>query len=309
MKIIFMGTASFSLEVLKALHVAHEVVLVVTQPDKEVGRKKVLTPSLVSEYATSNQLPLIKPQRLKDAIDEITSYECDFIVTASFGQFVPTKLLQHPNKKAINVHASLLPKYRGASPIHQAIRNGDSETGITYMEMVKEMDAGDYYHQERLSIDPTWTTKELMDHLAVLAAQTINSFLNQFETYPPIQQDISKVSFAPKLSKEDGYIDFSQSASVIVNQVRAFAEEPGCRFMINNQEIKVFEVSTTNHFGEAGEVLSVSEDGIIIACGRDSLRITELQIPGKTRQNISAFIQGNSWLTPGMKGATPHGRI
>ena len=309
MKIIFMGTASFSLEVLKALHAAHEVVLVVTQPDKEVGRKKVLTPSLVSEFAKSNQLPLIKPQRLKDAIDEITSYECDFIVTASFGQFVPTKLLQYPKKKAINVHASLLPKYRGASPIHQAIRNGDQETGITYMEMVKEMDAGDYYHQERLSIDPTWTTKELMDHLAVLASQTINPFLNQFETYPPIQQDISKVSFAPKLSKEDGYIDFSQSASEIVNQVRAFADEPGCRFMINNQEIKVFEVSTTNHSGEAGEVLSVSEDGIIIACGRDSLQITELQLPGKTRQNISVFIQGNSWLTPGMKGVTPHGRV
>ena len=309
MKIIFMGTASFSLEVLKPLHAAHEVVLVVTQPDKEVGRKKVLTPSLVSEFAKSNQLPLIKPQRLKDAIDEITSYECDFIVTASFGQFVPTKLLQYPKKKAINVHASLLPKYRGASPIHQAIRNGDQETGITYMEMVKEMDAGDYYHQERLSIDPTWTTKELMDHLATLASQTINPFLNQFETYPSIQQDISRVTFAPKLSKEDGYIDFNRTASSIVNQVRAFAEEPGCRFMIKDQEIKVFEVSKTSHTGEPGVVLSVSEDGIIIACGGDSLRITELQLPGKTRQHVRAFIQGNTWLTPGMKGVTPYGRI
>ena len=285
------------------------MVLVATQPDKEVGRKKVLTPSFVSEFAKSNQLPLIKPYRLNEVIEEITSYECDFIVTASFGQFVPTKLLQHPKKKAINVHASLLPTYRGASPIHQAIRNGDQVTGITYMEMVKEMDAGDYYHQERLSIDPTWTTKELMDHLAVLAAQTINPFLNQFETYPPIQQDISRVTFAPKLSKEDGYIDFNRTASSIVNQVRAFAEEPGCRFMIKDQEIKVFEVSKTSHTGEPGVVLSVSEDGIIIACGGDSLRITELQLPGKTRQHVRAFIQGNTWLTPGMKGVTPYGRI
>jgi methionyl-tRNA formyltransferase len=309
MKIIFMGTASFSLEVLKALHAAHEVVLVVTQPDKEVGRKKTLTPSLVSEYANANQLPLIKPPRLKDAVDEITSYECDFIVTASFGQFVPSKLLQHPKKKAINVHASLLPKYRGASPIHQAIRNGDLETGITYMEMVKEMDAGDTYHQERLTIDPSWTTTDLMDQLAALAARTINPFLDHFETYQPMKQDITKVTFAPKLSKEDGYIDFNQSAVAVVNQVRAFSEEPGCRFMINDQEIKIFAGSTTNHKGQPGEIVAVSQEGIIIACGQDSLKITELQLPGKTRQKVHAFIQGNSWLTPGMKGATPHGRI
>jgi len=309
MKIIFMGTASFSLEVLKALHAFHEVVLVVTQPDKEVGRKKTRTPSLVSDYANANQLPLIKPPRLKDAVNEITAYDCDFIVTASFGQFVPSKLLQHPKKKAINVHASLLPKYRGASPIHQAIRNGDHETGITYMEMVKEMDAGDTYHQERLVIDPTWTTTDLMDQLAALAARTINPFLDHFETYPPLKQDITKVTFAPKLSKEDGYIDFNQSAVAIVNQVRAFAEEPGCRFMINDQEIKVFAGSTTNHKGQPGEIVSISQEGIIIACGQDSLKITELQLPGKTRQKVHAFIQGNSWLTPGMKGAPPHGRI
>jgi methionyl-tRNA formyltransferase len=309
MKIIFMGTASFSLEVLKALHAAHEVVLVVTQPDKEVGRKKTITPSLVSDYANANQLPLIKPPRLKDAVDVITSYDCDFIVTASFGQFVPTKLLQHPKKKAINVHASLLPKYRGASPIHQAIRNGDHETGITYMEMVKKMDAGNTYHQERLTIDPTWTTTDLMDQLAVLAARTINPFLDHFETYQPMKQDTTKVTFAPKLSKEDGYIDFTQPAAAIVNQVRAFAEEPGCRFMINDQEIKVFAGSITKHKGQPGEIVSVSQEGIIIACGQDSLKITELQLPGKTRQKVHAFIQGNSWLTPGMKGATPHGRI
>jgi len=309
MKIIFMGTASFSLEVLKALHAAHEVVLVVSQPDKEVGRKKIQTPSLVSDYATTHQLPLIKPDRLKDVVDEIIAVECDFIVTASFGQFVPTKLLQHPKKKAINVHASLLPKYRGASPVHQALLHGDQETGITYMEMVKEMDAGDYYLQERISIDSHWTTSDLMKHLAALAARTISSFLEEFELYPPIQQDTSKVSFAPKLSKEDGYLDFTNPASTIVNQVRAFAEEPGCRFMIHDQEIKVFDVSMTSHTGSPGEVVLVSHEGIMIACGHNSIRITELQLPGKTRQHVSAFIQGNTWLRPGMKGATPHGRI
>jgi methionyl-tRNA formyltransferase len=308
MKIIFMGTAAFSTQVLQALHAKHEVVLVVTQPDKPVGRKKIMTPSQVADFATMHNIPLLKPDRLMDALSDILQVDCDFIVTASFGQYVPTKILQHPRIKAINVHASLLPKYRGASPVHQAVLHGDKETGITYMEMVKEMDAGNYYHQESLTIDPSWTTSDVMDQLAQLAARTINPFLDQFESYSPIAQDLSKVSFAPKLTKEDGYVDFDQPASVILNQLRAFSKEPGCRFFIDDQEIKVFTATRCDDQGEAGTVLSVTDKGIIIACNDASIQIAELQLPGKTRQHVSEFIRGNTWLKAGMKGESPHGR-
>ncbi len=300
MKIIFMGTSKFSLQVLQALHQAFEVVLVVSQPDRPVGRKQTMTPSLVSEYAIGKNIPLHRPAQLSKEMDMVLSTECDFIVTASFGQYVPTKILAHPNKESINIHASLLPLYRGASPVHQAITNGDDITGLSFMKMVKEMDAGDVYHQVSIPVHPSWKTNDLMDALGDLAAKEIVPFLNQFDSYPPIAQDLTKVSFANKISKETGYLDFTKTAKEIHHQCRAIDEEPGCRIVINDMEMKVFtgrvgEVTSSNQ----STVIKIDVTGLYIACSDNEYIINELQVPGKKRQTIKEFIQGNRWIQSG----------
>jgi methionyl-tRNA formyltransferase len=300
MKIIFMGTNAFSLTVLQALHEAFEVVLVVSQPDRPVGRKQIMTPSKVSEYALEQGLPLHRPDQLSKSMDVVLQTECDFIVTASFGQYVPTKVLQHPKREAINIHASLLPRYRGASPIHQAIANGDEVTGLSFMKMVKEMDAGDVYHQVMCPIDPSWKTQDLFDALGNLAAQTIVPFLTSFQSYSPTPQDLNYVTFANKMSKDVGYLDFHHSAMKIHHQLRAFDEEPGCRVQINDTEIKVY----TGLIGEPvttkeSIVTKLDESGLYISCCDNEYIIQELQVPGKKRQSIKEFIQGNHWIQPG----------
>jgi methionyl-tRNA formyltransferase len=259
-----------------------------------------MTPSLVSEYALSHNLPLHRPLQLSREMDVVLSTECDFIVTASFGQYVPTKILTRPKKESINIHASLLPLYRGASPVHQAIANGDDITGLSFMKMVKEMDAGDVYHQVSIPINLSWKTNDLMDALGDLAANEIVPFLNQFDSYPPIAQDLSKVTIANKISKETGYLDFTKRAKEIHYQCRAFDEEPGCRIEINDIEIKVF----TGRVGEvtsntSSTVIKIDTTGLYIACSDNEYIIDEIQVPGKKRQTIKEFIQGNRWIQSG----------
>jgi Methionyl-tRNA formyltransferase len=227
MKIIFMGTSNFSLQVLQALHQAFEVVLVVSQPGKPQGRKQLITPSPVTTYALDHDIPLVTPGNLSKEIESVTNVPCDFIVTASYGQYVPTKVLNHPTIEAINIHASLLPKYRGASPIHQAVANGDAITGLSFMKMVKQMDAGDVYHQVSIPIDPNANTKQVFDALGQLAANQIVPFLQSFDEYPPVAQHLQEVSEANKLDKTVGHLDFHSSSTQIHNQLRAFDEEPG----------------------------------------------------------------------------------
>ncbi len=300
MKIIFMGTSKFSLQVLQALDQAFEVVLVVSQPDRPIGRKQTMTPSLVSEYALSKNLPLHRPAQLSKEMDRVLSIECDFIVTASFGQYVPTKILTHPKKESINIHASLLPLYRGASPVHQAIANGDDNTGLSFMKMVKEMDAGDVYHQVSIPIDPTWKTVDLMNALGNLAAKEIVSFLNHFDTYSPVTQDLSKVTFANKISKETGYLDFTKTAKEIHDQCRAFDEEPGCRIIINDTEMKVFACRVgQGTSSNPSTVIKIDATGLYIACSDNEYIINEIQVSSKKRQSIKEFIQGNRWIQSG----------
>ena len=300
MNIIFMGTSHFSLKVLQALHQAFHVVLVVSQPDRPVGRQQTPTPSAVSEYALQHHLPLVRPNPLTKEQEAILQVPCDFLVTASFGQYVPTPILEHPRKAAINIHASLLPSYRGASPIHQAIAQGDAETGLSFMKMVKEMDAGGVYHQVRCTLQPEWNTADLFAALGDLAATEIVPFLKRFDTYRPQPQDPSKVSVAPKLSKEDGRLNFHQPARVVHNTLRAYDEEPGCRIVLDNKEIKVYAGKvgppTTT---EASTVVKIDKSGLYIACIDNEYIITELQVPGKKKQRIDEFIQGNHWIQSG----------
>ena len=295
-----MGTSAFSRHVLTALHQAFDVVLVVSQPDRPVGRKQQMTPSVVSDYALEQGLPLHRPVQLSKSMEVVLQTECDFIVTASFGQYVPTKVLQHPKIEAINIHASLLPLYRGASPIHQAIANGDSVTGLSFMKMVKEMDAGDVYHQVKLSIDPTWKTQDLFAALADLAARSIGPFLSSFATHQPVPQDESRVTVANKLTKEVGYLSFQEQARTIHHLLRAFDEEPGCRILIHDSEVKVFTGLIGNPVtGPASTITKIDQSGLYISCHDNEYIIQELQVPGKKRQTVKEFLQGNRWIKPG----------
>jgi methionyl-tRNA formyltransferase len=308
MKILFMGTSNFSLQVLQALHQAFEVVLVVSQPARPQGRKQVLTDSPVASYAKQHNLRLVTPLKISNHIEEMTQIPCDFVVTASFGQYVPTKLLTHPTKEAINIHASLLPNYRGASPIHQAIANGDSLTGLSFMKMVKEMDAGDVYHQVKLPIHQHWKTKDLFDALGHLAATTIVPFLNSFDSYSPVAQDASIATLANKLDRSVGLLDFHQTSNHIHNQLRAFDEEPGCRVIIQGMEVKLF-VGTigTPSTEKPSTIVRIDASGLYISCLDNEYIFHEIQVPGKKRQLVSEFIQGNHWIKSGDKVGSTHG--
>jgi methionyl-tRNA formyltransferase len=302
MKIIFMGTSNFSLQVLQALHQAFEVFLVVSQPGKPQGRKQLVTPSPVAVYALAHHLPLITPNQLSKEIESVTNVPCDFIVTASFGQYVPTKLLQHPTKEAINIHASLLPTYRGASPIHQAVANGDSVTGLSFMKMVKQMDAGDVYHQVVLPIEPNANTKQVFDALGDLAAREIVPFLRMFDSYPPVAQNLEAVTEANKLDKSVGMLKFQQPARTIHNQLRAFDDEPGCRVVIQSVEVKLFQGTIGSATSSTPSTITrIDKTGLYISCLDNEYIVQELQVPGKKRQRVSEFIQGNHWIKPGDK--------
>ena len=308
MKIIFMGTSNFSLQVLQALDQAFEVVLVVSQPGKPQGRKQLITPSPVTTYALAHDLPIITPTNLSKEVESLTSIPCDFIVTASYGQYVPTKVLNHPTIEAINIHASLLPKYRGASPIHQAVANGDNITGLSFMKMVKQMDAGDVYHQVSIPIDPNANTKQVFDALGQLAANQIVPFLKSFDEYPPVAQNLQEVSEANKLDKTVGYLDFNSSSTHIHNQLRAFDEEPGCRVLIHDVEVKLFQgLIGEKTTAASSTIVKLDKSGLYISCLDNEYIIQELQVPGKKHQRVSEFIQGNHWIKVGDKVGRIHG--
>jgi methionyl-tRNA formyltransferase len=308
MKIIFMGTSNFSLQVLQALHQAFEVVLVVSQPGKPQGRKQLIMPSPVTTYALAHQLPLVTPSNLSKEIKSVTNVPCDFIVTASFGQYVPTKVLNHPQIEAINIHASLLPKYRGASPIHQAVANGDTVTGVSFMKMVKEMDAGDVYHQVSIAIDPNANTKQVIDALGQLSAKEIVPFLQSFDQYPPVAQNLQDVSEANKIDKSIGYLDFQSTSNHIHNQLRAFDDEPGCRVLIHNIEVKLFQGLIGDQTRNTpSNIVRLDKSGLYISCLDNEYIIHELQVPGKKRQQVSEFIQGNKWIKVGDKVGVTNG--
>lgn len=218
-KIVFMGTPDFSTSILEMLIESYEVVAVVTQPDRPVGRKRTLTPPPVKKVAMAHDLPVYQPEKLSDSetLNTLLNMEYDLIVTAAFGQLLPKALLDHPKYGAVNVHASLLPKYRGGAPIHQAIIDGESETGVTIMYMVERLDAGDMIAQQALPIEDQDNVGTMHDKLSALGTKllsdTLPSILNG--TNPRTAQDDTKASFASNIQREDEWIDWSQDARTI----------------------------------------------------------------------------------------------
>ncbi len=298
-KIVFMGTPAFSAPILRMLvEEGYDVISVVTQPDRPVGRKKVLTPTPVKEEALRLGLPIYQPEKLKnpDELQYVLDLEPDLIITAAFGQILPSAVLEAPKLGAINVHASLLPAYRGGAPIHQAIIDGQPETGVTIMYMVDRLDAGDIISQTVVPIESTDDTGIMFDKLSMAGMELLK------ETLPSIidgtnlreQQDEEKVTYARNISREQERIDWSKSADSISNQVRGLHPWPVAFTTYNEQNMKIWKAAATESTksGKPGEVLELGDDALIVQTGEGVLAITELQPAGKKRMSAADYLKG-----------------
>ena len=298
--IVFLGTPQFSVPILEA-PVAHDyqVLAVVTQPDRKVGRKQVLQQTPVKEAAVRLNLTVFQPEKLSGSqeLADVMALQPDLIVTAAYGQFLPTKLLEAAKIAAINVHGSLLPKYRGGAPIQYAVLNGDSEIGITIMHMAKKMDAGDMIEQASIPIEASDDTGTLFDKLSYvgrdLLLKTLPSIIDQ--TAPRTPQDEAQVTFAYNITKEQEQLDIEQPATQLVNQIRALRPQPGAWLPINGQRTKLWQatVAETTTDQPAGMIVAINKKDFELAAGNGSvLKITEIQPAGKAKMPVQSFLNG-----------------
>jgi methionyl-tRNA formyltransferase len=303
MKIVFMGTPEFSVNVLEGLLEKHEVVLVVTQPDKLVGRKQTLEYSPVKKCALEHGLKVFQPKKIKDEYQAVLDAKPDIIITAAFGQFIPNVILEYPEYGCINVHGSLLPKYRGGSPIQTAIINGEKETGITVMYMASKMDSGNIIAQRSIPILDTDDNGSMFNKLSVLGRDLLMEVLPSIfdKTNPSIPQDETKVTYAYNISHEQQFINWNKTSKEIVNLIRGLAPNPTALTSINGTIIKVFkakEVSVdTKH--TPGEVIKLNKE-LLIATADGAVSILELQQSGKNKMDVKSFLNGQKILALGM---------
>ncbi len=297
LKIIFMGTPEFSVPILEALDQKYEVVAVVTQPDKEVGRHRILTPSPVKVYALAHDLKVYQPAQIKEEYDNLISLNADLIVTAAYGQFVGTKLLKSPRYKAINCHASLLPKYRGGAPIHEAIKQGEKETGVSIMYMEKKMDAGDVLSVVKVPILDSDTSGTMFEKLSFVARdllmETIPNLIEGKIT--PIPQDEALATFAYNITNEEKELDFTKPAKDVFNHIRAYNPTPTAYMMLKGNQIKVHAsiVIEENTSESPGTILLHYKNRLLIACGNNTvLELLEVQPVGKKPMSGRDFING-----------------
>lgn len=302
---VFMGTPDFALETLKGLIEAGvDLCAVYTQPDRPSGRGRKLTPPPVKVLAEQHDIPVFQPPKLRapEAVEQLRELKPDLIVVVAFGQILPKSVLEIPEYGCINVHASLLPNYRGAAPINKAIIDGEESTGITTMLMDEGLDTGDMLVRKSLAIGPEETAGELHDRLALLGRETMVETLARLcaGTLEPKPQDDAQSSYAPMLKKEDGRIDWSRSAEEIHNQVRGLDPWPGAYTRLEGKDIKLFGTSPLKGSGEAGTVLSADSEGVRIACGEGILLCRELQLPGRKRLPAADFVRGRT-MVPGTR--------
>lgn len=302
MDIIFMGTPDFSVPILKQLlHDGHNVKAVVTQPDRPKGRKRLLTAPPVKEAAIQSGLPVIQPESIKspEVIDDILAYNPDLIVTAAYGQILPESLLNVPRLGCINVHASLLPKYRGAAPIHQSIIDGEKETGITIMYMVKALDAGDIISQSKVAISDRETTGTLHDKLSLAGAELLSTTLKGMSegAIDATPQDQASVTFAPTLKRDDERIDWSKNAIDIDRLVRGLHPAPGAFTTFRGEVFKIWQAKPAGDVsGECGEIFIRELDRFLVVAGEGTaLELIEIQPAGKKKMLASPFVRGQQF--------------
>lgn len=295
MKLVFLGTPDFAVEVLKAIYNSkHEILAVITQPDRPVGRKAIVTPCAVKTSAKELGLNVLSYEKIRlEGVEDLKALNPDIMVTCAFGQILSQEILDIAKHGVINVHASLLPKYRGSAPIQYSIINGDTETGVTIMQTGLEVDSGDILLQEKLAIDPEETAGELFDRLSIIGAKTIVSALDKIEKgeITPIPQDHDKATHVKMLKKEDGLIDFSKSAVEIKNLVRGLNPWPVAFTHYEGKTLKVFKADVSSDSGDVGVVLS-TQDGITVGTGNGSIIFREIQLEGGKRMSAKDFLLG-----------------
>lgn len=305
MNIIFFGTSAFAATILAYLieHGIH-IVAVVTRPDRPQGRELKALPSAVKQYITTHhpKIPLLQPEKVstEENATLLKSSHADLFVVVAFGEILKEFILNIPKHGAINVHASLLPKYRGAAPMQRCLMNGDLETGITIIEMTRQMDAGAILAQEKIPVAEEMTLGELDEKLLQIAPKLLLSVIAQINngSLKRIPQDLSLMTLAPKISAEEEKIDWSQSAQKIHNQIRALSPKPGawCYVLMNEQQkrLKIFSSQVVSYqSGSSGETFLNTKEWIV-ACGQQALRLLEVQLEGKKRMSASDFLKGIS---------------
>lgn len=294
-KTIFMGTPDFAVPILETLIKNTEVVLVVTQPDRLVGRKKTLTPSPIKRLATKNNIPVFQPEKIRTDYEEIKKYNPDLIVTCAYGQIVPKAVLEVPPLGCINVHASLLPKYRGGAPIHHAIINGEEKTGITIMYMDEGMDTGDIIFMKEIFIlenDNVETLHEKLSHLgASMLEEVLPGIIDGKNSR--IKQNNHDATYAPTIKREDEHLDFNNSARNIFNKVRGLNSWPLANLILDNEEIKILE----GYIGEeakekSGTIAKIKKDAIGVACQDKIYYITKIKPFGKKEMSVKDYLNG-----------------
>lgn len=301
MRIVFMGTPDFAVPSLKRLiSDGYEIAGVFTQPDKPKNRGMKLTPSPVKVVALEHEIPVFQPATLKtdEAYDALTELKPDLIVVAAYGKILPKKILDLPALGCINVHSSLLPKYRGAAPINWAILNGEAETGVTIMYMAEGLDTGDIISQRTTPIDPNETVEALHDRLAKIGAELLSETVTAIGagTAARTPQDEALSCYAPMLSRELSPLDFNRTARQLHDQVRGLIPWPATTVEIQGQTFKVFSVEETNQTSEksAGTFLGADKKGVNVVCGDGKvLRILEWQAPGKKRMRAVDYLRGH----------------
>lgn len=295
-KIIFMGTPDFSVPVLDGLiEKGYEVLAVVTQPDRAVGRKKEIKMTPVKEAALKHGLKVLQPEKLSNSLelDEIISLGADLIVTAAFGQFLPEKLLNSIDK-AVNVHASLLPKNRGGAPVHYSIINGDDKTGVTIMEMVKKMDAGDIISQVEVEITEEDNVGTMFQKLSLagrdLLLETLPAYLSGDIT--PQVQDEDLVTYSPNITPEEEKIDWNKSARQIFNQIRGMYPWPVAHTYLNENRFKIYEAKVSDKSGKPGQIVECTKNSLEVGTGAGAIELLTVQPAGKPKMKINDFLNG-----------------
>ena len=296
LKVIFMGTPDFCVPILKALSEKCNVIAVVTQPDKEVGRKKEISYSPIKKTAIGLGIKVLQPVKIKEEYKEIIDLNPDIIITCAYGQIVPEVILNYPKYGCINVHASLLPKLRGGAPIHKAIIYGYDVTGITIMYMDKGMDTGDMISKKEVKIEDNDTAETLHDKLQKISVTLL------LETLPKIisgtnkreKQDDNRATYAYNISRQEEHVDFNKTSKEVFNQIRGLNSWPGAYAVLDDKNIKLWlsKISENHYDAKPGTIVNLDKNGMEIVTKDGSVLITELQLPGKRKTNIKDFRNG-----------------
>ncbi len=299
MKLIFAGTPEFAATALEALLAAgHEVLLVLTQPDRPAGRGMTLQASAVKKLALAHGIALHQPEKLKDAathepIRAACAQGAEVMVVAAYGLILPQAVLDIPSRGCINIHASLLPRWRGAAPIHRAIEAGDAQTGVTIMQMEAGLDTGPMLLSESIPIAPQDTTGSLHDRLAALGGRLIVAALAGIDGLTPAPQPEAGITYAGKIAKGEAQLDWALPATVLERKLRAFNPFPGAVATLAGEPVKLWRGEAVQAAGRPGRILAADGNGIVVACGEGALRLTELQRPGGRRLASADFLHGS----------------